>query len=255
MATLIDAAGARGAYLYRRALRLTDEPQSGAVYAAKWAALQRELLAQRFEPYEEVVKEVNARLARALGWEWSSADDDEFLEWVAASQPFPDARPVLERIAESGIRVALLTNSTPRLLEHALLQLGPAVSLAITSEEVGAYKPAAVLFDELLRRLNAQPTEVVHVAAGYDYDIPPARAAGMRTFWVDRGGGATDPRAATFAGRTLWDVLGASRRLAALNARDLDARGRGETARIRRRHRARRPMSSPADNRPCGAAT
>ncbi len=56
----------------------------------------------------------------------------------------------------------------------------------ITAEECGSYKPDERNFARLVDRVGLPPEQILHVAAGYGYDIQPASQLGFRTAWINR---------------------------------------------------------------------
>jgi len=72
-------------------------------------------------------------------------------------------------------------------LEAAMAHHGLAFTAIVTSEEVGAYKPAAAMFARALAALSLDAGEVLHVGDSPRNDIGGAHAAGIRAAWVSRG--------------------------------------------------------------------
>ena len=56
----------------------------------------------------------------------------------------------------------------------------------ITAQQARAYKPSKEAFAYALRVIGLPPSEIVHVAQGFDYDIIPTHGLGMRRIWVNR---------------------------------------------------------------------
>ena len=55
------------------------------------------------------------------------------------------------------------------------------------AEDCRAYKPSDEPFEHALRDdRRAAPTQILHVAFGFKYDIAAAQRFGMRTAWVNR---------------------------------------------------------------------
>ncbi len=126
----------------------------------------------------------------ALGAPAAAADRlaDAFAEASLESEilPLEGARDTLERLAEAGVRRALVcdTGFSPgrivrRLLDrHDLLEL---LEVQIFSDEAGVPKPHPRVFRSALERLGAEPHQAVHVGDLRRTDIAGARAAGMGT--------------------------------------------------------------------------
>jgi len=136
-------------------------------------------------------------LGRAVG------TDDEldaafagYLGWYERSwQAFADVRPALDALRARGLALAVLTNGRAEQQRAKVRAIGvqEAVAFVLTSEEVGAAKPAPQGFLEACRRLGVAPERVVHVGDRHDLDVVAARAAGLRALHLDRDGLHREP--------------------------------------------------------------
>ena len=61
------------------------------------------------------------------------------------------------------------------------------------SDDVGLEKPDPALFAHVLHEAGVDPSASVMVGDRLDYDVRPAKAAGMRAVWVLRGEAPDDP--------------------------------------------------------------
>jgi 2-haloacid dehalogenase len=102
---------------------------------------------------------------------------------------YPDARPALERLRAAGLRLAILSNGAPRMLDTAARAAGlaPLLDAVLSVEAVGIYKPAPVVYRLALDRLQLWPTEILFVSAN-GWDACGAKAAGLRVAWCNRAG-------------------------------------------------------------------
>lgn len=120
--------------------------------------------------------------------------DMEFLwEKIATSRPYPEVSEVLPTLAERGYRLALVSNADEddpviRALFGAAIPVD--FDAVETSQGAGSYKPDAVIFERVLRKLNLElePASVVLVGDSPASDMLGAHRAGMRTIWVNRKG-------------------------------------------------------------------
>ena len=85
-------------------------------------------------------------------------------------------------------RIGLVTNGPAEVqrAKIALLEVEPLVDFVLVSEEFGAWKPDPAIFAEALRLGGARADEAVFVGDSAEHDIAGARAAGIRTIWVNR---------------------------------------------------------------------
>ena len=141
-------------------------------------------LTGEFVPFEELARTALATAAARFAVE---LDPDDVLPLLERLPPYPDARPAVERLRETGVAWALLTNGGPEQT-RALLEgagLADEVWHVVSVEEVRAYKPHPTPYRRVAELLELPPERVTLVAA-HGWDVLGARAAGLRTVWVDR---------------------------------------------------------------------
>jgi putative hydrolase of the HAD superfamily len=102
---------------------------------------------------------------------------------------FADVVPVLESLAASGARLAIVSNwdsRLPQLLER--LALAPYFDAVVVSHLEGIEKPHPDLFLRAVTRLGGRPRDALHVGDVPELDEAGARAAGIASALVDRRG-------------------------------------------------------------------
>jgi len=110
----------------------------------------------------------------------------------AGTRPYPESAAVLEALRQRGLRLAIITNSpwdTPaRLLQGDLEHcgLGDGCDAFICSGEVAWRKPHPAFMLAAARALGVAPAACLVVGDSLGADIAGARAAGMRSLWVNR---------------------------------------------------------------------
>ena len=185
--TLIDWEGGAASFLYDRALRARDpDLVPGRELRDRWEAIQFELVQGEYRRYKEILAESLRLFSEERGWPYEEADGKALVRAIRSWQPFPDTRPALRRVHEAGIRLVVVSNTDRDILEHSLRQLELPFDDLVTAEDAGAYKPDDRVFAHALERIGEPPENVLHVAFGFKYDIPPAARAGMRTAWINR---------------------------------------------------------------------
>ena len=206
--TLVDWEGGAASFLYDLALRNGDaDPPPGLELRDRWETIQFELVSGEYRPYREVLAESLRSWMEERGYPWRPEEGDALLRSMGSWQPFPDTRPALRRARESGMRLAIISNTDRDIIAHTLRQIGVPFDAVITAEDARAYKPADATFDYALERLDTPPEEILHVAFGFKYDIGPAGRHGMQTAWVNRHA-EPPPGAARFdhEWRDLWPL-------------------------------------------------
>ena len=67
------------------------------------------------------------------------------------------------------------------------------------SDDLGLQKPDPKLFSHVLYTAGVSPARTAMVGDRLDYDVRPAKTAGMRALWVLRGEAPDDPTPAQLA--------------------------------------------------------
>ncbi|MBX3100943.1 MAG: HAD family hydrolase [Bacteroidetes bacterium] len=105
--------------------------------------------------------------------------------FCAAMQPFEGMYTKLAAWKTRGLRICLLTDLTADVqhLKIATLRLEGYLDALVTSEEVGAEKPDARMFEAALEKLGLTAGGVCMVGDNYDKDILGAHALGIPAWW------------------------------------------------------------------------
>jgi putative hydrolase of the HAD superfamily len=108
-----------------------------------------------------------------------------FAEFYAARNQvecYADALPALERLA-SRFPLVSLSNGNADLDRIGLSRF---FQFSICARDFGAAKPAAQIFHAACARLGLPPEAVLHVGDDPELDVAGARAAGLRSAWINR---------------------------------------------------------------------
>src|SRR3984885_770542 len=85
-----------------------------------------------------------------------------------------------------GVWVGIAGNQTSRAGE-ILRKLDLPADMIATSDDWGASKPDGAFFRALISAAPCEAGRIVYVGDRLDYDLKPARAAGLRTAFIRRG--------------------------------------------------------------------
>lgn len=186
--TLVDWEGGLGTFLYDLARRAGDhDPGPGRELRARWEEIQFELVRGPYRSYYDILVDSLRTWVGERGYRWNEKDGEALERAMQSWQPFPDTVPALLRAKAAGLRLAIVSNTDRHIIEQTLRQLAPVeFDEVVVAEDVRAYKPDKAPFDRVLQVLDAAPTEVLHVAFGFKYDIAAAQRKGMPTAWVNR---------------------------------------------------------------------
>ncbi len=106
---------------------------------------------------------------------------------------FPDTLPALDDLTQRGVRLALISNWSPRL--HELIDglgLRRYFEVVVISAEIGATKPERAIFEHASSLLDAAPDRLLHVGDHPHNDLSGARRAGWHALLLDRTGTTAD---------------------------------------------------------------
>lgn len=103
--------------------------------------------------------------------------------------PYPEARAALEALRGAGLRLAILSNGSPRMLDAAARSAGLAdlFETIVSVEEVGVYKPHESVYRRATERLGLWPAEILFVSAN-GWDAHGAKVFGFQVAWCNRAG-------------------------------------------------------------------
>jgi putative hydrolase of the HAD superfamily len=130
-------------------------------------------------------------------------DDVRFAEWFAVYDAafreswrlHDDALRLLDRLADSHVRVGALSNASRELSVDKLARLGltARLPLLVSPDDLGFGKPDRRVFALACERLGTRPDRTAYVGDELDVDAQGARAAGLVGVWLDRPGRPAPP--------------------------------------------------------------
>ena len=122
--------------------------------------------------------------------EVAAREDYRMAAMQRAWQLFDDARPCLDWMRASGLRLAVITNADSAYQRKKISDTGLAGTFddLIISGELGVAKPDPQIFHAACTAVGAEPHETVHVGDRLDTDALGAANAGMHGVWLNRNG-------------------------------------------------------------------
>jgi 2-haloacid dehalogenase len=101
--------------------------------------------------------------------------------------PFPEVPDMLKRLKAAGMRTAILSNGSPRMLDAVVeaAKLGALLDAVLSVEEVGVYKPHPRVYQLAVDRLGI-PAAAIAFQSSNAWDAHAASAFGMRVVWCNR---------------------------------------------------------------------
>ena len=173
---------------------LCDElfPGNGDALAQRWRAkqLQYSLLRSlmgRHRDFWLVTEDALAYAARSLELDLTAARRTRLMDAYLTLEAFPDVRPGLEALRARGVRLAILSNGEPRMLEAAARSAGidTLLDTIISVEEVRIFKVSPRVYNLGPERLGVGRSALGFVSSNA-WDIAGAASAGLTTFWIQR---------------------------------------------------------------------
>lgn len=132
--------------------------------------------------------------ARDCGYEEEIADRAFQVFFAARNdvQLYADVQPALQRL-RTRYALASLSNGNADL---DLIGLSPLFSVSLNARQIGVGKPHPRCFQHLARDLRLDAREILYVGDDPFLDVDAARAAGLRTAWMNRSQAPWPPNVA-----------------------------------------------------------
>ena len=93
------------------------------------------------------------------------------------------------RDLKSRYEIAIISNTNDDLIARNIERMGVDFDHVITAQQAGAYKPSRETFEYAYKTIGVDPSQVIHTAQGWEYDLIPTRDLGLaRRVWINRFG-------------------------------------------------------------------
>ena len=104
--------------------------------------------------------------------------------FLANMKPFEGAAEFIEKLHRAGVKIALCTDMTAHIQYRKIKQLGlnNFIDFMVTSEETGLEKPARIMFELVLKKLNVKAAETAYFGDSPERDMAGAKKVGMTPF-------------------------------------------------------------------------
>jgi HAD superfamily hydrolase (TIGR01662 family) len=99
---------------------------------------------------------------------------------------YGDVRPALAKLRDMGVWVGIVGNQTVRS-GQILRSLELPADFIATSDDWGVEKPSPEFFARVVEVAPCSAEQIVYVGDRIDNDVAPAKKAGMRTAYIQRG--------------------------------------------------------------------
>jgi 2-haloacid dehalogenase len=170
-------------------------PGSGASLTQLWRAkqLQYSLLRSlmgRYEDFWQLTEDALLYASESLKLELTAAAQRHLMDAYLNLAVFPDVGPGLAALKKRGLRLAILSNGAPKMLEAAVKNAGidTAFDAIISADELNIFKPSPRVYRSARTRLRVAADALGFVSSN-SWDISGAASAGLTTFWIQRSPG------------------------------------------------------------------
>jgi len=109
------------------------------------------------------------------------------LEAYDSLTAFPEVKDALLALKKTGVRLAILSNGDPDMLDTAVRSAGleHQFDQLLSASEVGVFKPSARVYRLAMTKFGASREDITFVSSNR-WDVAGAAAFGFRAVWVNR---------------------------------------------------------------------
>ena len=114
---------------------------------------------------------------------------DRLMTLYLTLDSFPEVPNVLRQLKSAGLRTAILSNGSPKMLDAVVkgAKLDGLLDAVLSVEEVGVYKPHPKVYQLAVDRLGV-PASAIAFQSSNAWDAYAASAFGMQVVWCNRYG-------------------------------------------------------------------
>jgi 2-haloacid dehalogenase len=165
-------------------------------FANYWRTTQLEYtwlrnLMKRHKDFWQVTEDSLDKSMKA--YEIDPSMKNELLDLYKILSPFKEVPEVLKSLKEKDLKLAILSNGTPTLLNQLVKSnnLDNLFDDLFSIEEVGIYKPDSKVYDLPVQKYNIQKNEVTFLSAN-TWDVSGGGNYGYNSIWVNRNNNIFD---------------------------------------------------------------
>jgi 2-haloacid dehalogenase len=142
------------------------------------------LLHREHTPYREIGERSVAYVMDRAGIGYTADEVRALVDSIVRLRPFPEVPEALDRL-RARYRLVVLSNGDPDMLENARQYHGVTFERLISVAEANSFKPHVATYTRAAAIVGVQMHEVLFIA-NHAFDCIGAKAAGMRTAFIDR---------------------------------------------------------------------
>jgi 2-haloacid dehalogenase len=142
------------------------------------------LLHRQHTPYRVIGERSVAHVMDRAGIQYTTNEVHDLVEQIVRLRPFPEVPAALDRL-RTQYRLVVLSNGDPDMLEAAKQYHGVAFEQVISVAVANSFKPHVATYTKAAEIVGVRMEQVLFIA-NHAFDCIGAKAAGMRTAFVDR---------------------------------------------------------------------
>ncbi len=142
------------------------------------------LLHRQHTPYREIGERSVAHVMDRAGISYTMDEVRALVDHIVRLRPFPEVPAALDRL-RTRYRLVVLSNGDPDMLEAAQQYHGIAFEQVISVATANSFKPHVATYTTAAKIVGVRMDEVLFIA-NHAFDCVGAKAAGMRTAFIDR---------------------------------------------------------------------
>jgi len=144
------------------------------------------LLHREHTPYREIGERAVSHVMDRAGIAYTPEEARALVAAIERLPPFPEVPAALSRLGKR-YQLVVLSNGDPDMLERAKAHHGVPFDRVISVAEANSFKPHVATYRRAAEIMNVRMDQVLFVA-NHAFDCVGAKAAGMRTAFIDRRG-------------------------------------------------------------------
>jgi 2-haloacid dehalogenase len=142
------------------------------------------LLHKAHTPYREIGHRAVSHVMDRAGIVYTSEDVSYLVGEIEKLKPFPEVPAALAKL-QTRYKLVVLSNGDPDMLETARQHHKIPFDAVISVAEAGSFKPHVATYTKAAEILDLPMDQILFVA-NHAFDCIGAKAAGMRTAFIDR---------------------------------------------------------------------
>jgi len=167
-------------------------PGDGKALATLWRSKQLQYtllrsMMNRYKDFWQVTQDGLVYATHALGLHLDADKRTRLMDAYMTLAAFPDVKPGLQELKAMGLRLAVLSNGEPKMLQSAARNAGIAdlLDAVISVDEVKVFKPSPRVYELASAHLKTSKSSIGFVTSN-SWDAHGAGSAGLTTFWIQR---------------------------------------------------------------------